>query len=178
MRVLIKLEISLVLHKATDCAVSFIKCLWYWSFVGYCVVLGWLSHDCSVNPRDSNKTFRTVRQTGLLLLLCKYCKQRDGIHGRCRFSLHIRSPRFRAYRRGRGGGYSGVNFGHLKCKVFHFLGGGVFWSKLWSSQIWSFSFWRGGGSLVWNSRKGLSGEFGHKIYCLRNVYTNLFEHHR
>ena len=38
------------------------------------------------------------------------------------------------------GGYSGVNFGHLKSEVFHFGGGvGVFWSKLWSSQIGSFS---------------------------------------
>ena len=31
-----------------------------------------------------------------------------------------------------GGGYFGVNFGHLKSEVFH---GGVFQSKLWSSQI-------------------------------------------
>ena len=40
-------------------------------------------------------------------------------------------------------GYSGVNFGHLKSEVFH-LGGG-------------------GGFLVWNSRKGLSGGFGQKF---------------
>ena len=71
------------------------------------------------------------------------------------------------------------------------------WSKLWSSQIWSFSFlgegysgvnfghlksevfhWGEGGFLVWNSRKGLSGEFGHTFYYLRNVYTNLLVHHR
>ena len=37
-----------------------------------------------------------------------------------------------------GGGYFGVNFGHLKSEVFDFGGGPVgevFWSKLWSSQI-------------------------------------------
>ena len=32
-----------------------------------------------------------------------------------------------------GGGYSGVNFGHPKSEVFR--NGGVFRSKLWSSQI-------------------------------------------
>ena len=31
------------------------------------------------------------------------------------------------------GGYSGVNFGHAKSEVFQ--NGGVFQSKLWSSQI-------------------------------------------
>ena len=41
-----------------------------------------------------------------------------------------------------GGGYFGVNFGHLKSEVFHW-GGGLFQSKLWSSQIWSFP-WGGG----------------------------------
>ena len=58
--------------------------------------------------------------------------------------------------------------------------GGVFWSKLWSSQIWTFPKWggysgvnfghlkselfrNGGGFLVWNSRKGLSGKFGQKF---------------
>ena len=81
-------------------------------------------------------------------------------------SLHIRSP--------------GVNFGHLKSEVFRNGGvfrsklwssqiwsfskwGGVFRSKLWSSQIWSFPKWGGGGGyffLVWNSGKGLSGKFG------------------
>ena len=45
-----------------------------------------------------------------------------------------------------GGGYFRVNFGHL-----------------WSSQIWSFSFSGGGCFLVWNSRKGLPGEFGQKF---------------
>ena len=42
-------------------------------------------------------------------------------------------------------------------------GGGVFRSKLWSSQIWSFPKGVGGGFLVWNSRKGLSWEFGQKF---------------
>ena len=60
-------------------------------------------------------------------------------------SLHIRSPGFQAW----GGGYSGVNFGDLKPKVFHFRGRGrgVFRSKLWSSQIWSFSL---GGGAFWS----------------------------
>ena len=118
------------------------------------------------------------------------------------------------------GGYSGVNFGHLKSEVFQNGGRGVFRSKLWSSQIWSFPKWGGvfrsklwssqiwtfpkwgrgysrvnfghlksevfqngegysrvnfghlkselfrnggGGFLVWNSRKGLSGKFGQKF---------------
>ena len=65
-------------------------------------------------------------------------------------SLHIRSPAFseiwgggyfgvnfghlksEVFRNGRG--YFGVNFGHLKSEVFQ-NGGGVFQSKLWSSQI-------------------------------------------
>ena len=41
--------------------------------------------------------------------------------------------------------------------------GGVFRSKLWSSQIWSFPKWGGGGILVFNSRKGYSGKFGPKF---------------
>ena len=43
-----------------------------------------------------------------------------------------------------GGGYSGVNFGHLKSELFR--NGGVFRSKLWSSQIWTFPKWGGGGA--------------------------------
>ena len=42
-----------------------------------------------------------------------------------------------------GGGYFGVNFGHLKSEVFLW---GVFWSKLWSSQIQSFPL--GGGGIL------------------------------
>ena len=72
---------------------------------------------------------------------------------------HLKSEVFQ----NRGGGYSGVNFGHLKCEVFRngeggvsgvnfghlksevFRNGwGVFRSKLWSSQIWSFPKWGGG----------------------------------
>ena len=60
-----------------------------------------------------------------------------GLH----ISLHIRSPAFSK----KGGGYSGVNFGHLKSEVFQNGGGGVFQSKLWSSQIWSFPKWGAGG---------------------------------
>ena len=73
-------------------------------------------------------------------------------------SLHIRSPGLQDYG---GGGYFGVNFGHLKSEVFRNGGGyfrvnfghlksevfrneGVFRSKLWSSQIWSFPKWGGG----------------------------------
>ena len=78
----------------------------------------------------------------------------------------------------RGGGwgrYSGVNFGHPKSEVFQNGGGGVFWSKLWSSQIWSFPKWGGGYSGVnfghpksevfpkwWGWGVGYSGvNFGH-----------------
>ena len=46
------------------------------------------------------------------------------------------------------GGYSGVNFGHVKSEVFQKWGG---YSK------------KGGGNLVCDSRKGLSGEFGPKF---------------
>ena len=63
---------------------------------------------------------------------------------------------------GRGeAGYSWVNFGHPKSEVFR--KGGVFRSKLWSSQIWSFPKWGRGSFLVFNSRKGLSGKFGPKF---------------
>ena len=44
-----------------------------------------------------------------------------------------------------GGGYSAVNFGHLKSELFR-NGGGVFWSKLWSSEVWSFPKLGGGGA--------------------------------
>ena len=40
---------------------------------------------------------------------------------------HLKSEVFR-----NGGGYSGVNFGHLKSELFR--NGGGFWSKLKSSQ--------------------------------------------
>ena len=42
-------------------------------------------------------------------------------------SLHIRSPGLQAYGGWGvgGGGYSGVNFGHLKSEVFHFGEGGI-----------------------------------------------------
>ena len=60
------------------------------------------------------------------------------------------------------GGVFRSKLGHLKSEVFQ--NGGVLCSKLWSSQIWSFPKWGwGGGFLVWNSRKGLSGEFGQKF---------------
>ena len=45
-------------------------------------------------------------------------------------SLHIRSPGFWAYEGGGGGGYFGVNFGHLKSEVFLLGGWGVFWSEI------------------------------------------------
>ena len=64
-------------------------------------------------------------------------------------SLHIRSPAFSEME----GGYSRVNFDHLKSEVF-WNGGGVFRSKLWSSQIWSFPKWGGGvfQSKLWSSQ--------------------------
>ena len=43
-------------------------------------------------------------------------------------SLHIRSPGFSE--NGEGGGYFGVNFGHLKSEVFQNGGGGDFWSEI------------------------------------------------
>ena len=62
------------------------------------------------------------------------------------------------------GGYSGVNFGHLKSELFQNggLGGysGVNFGHLKSELFWN--GW-GGGFLVWNSRKGLSGKFGQKF---------------
>ena len=82
---------------------------------------------------------------------------------------------------------SGIPGGYRLVSTYdlpHFpkCGGGVFRSKLWSSQIWSFPKWGGysgvnfghlksevfqnvggGGFLVWNSRKGLSGKFGQKF---------------
>ena len=48
---------------------------------------------------------------------------------------HVKSEVFQR------GGYFGVNFGHVKSEVFQ--RGGVFRSKLWSSQIWSYP--KGGG---------------------------------
>ena len=59
-------------------------------------------------------------------------------------------------------------------------GGGVLWSELWSTQIWSLHFGGysdlnfgqlksevfilgRGGTLIWNSREGCSGEFGQKF---------------
>ena len=64
-----------------------------------------------------------------------------------------------------GGGYSRVNFGHLKSEVFHW--GGVFRSKLCSSQIWSFSL--GGGLSGLKFQKGAFWRIWTKIYCLRST---------
>ena len=75
-------------------------------------------------------------------------------------SLHIRSPRLQDYDKGEGVFRSKL----WSSQIWSFLKWGrVFRSKLWSSQIWSFPKWGGGGFLVWNSRKGLSGEFGQKF---------------
>ena len=69
-----------------------------------------------------------------------------------------------------GGGYSGVNFGHLKSEIFR--NQGVFWSKLWSSQIWIYPKWRRGLSGL-QFQKGAFWKIWTKIYCLRNVYRNV-----
>ena len=61
-----------------------------------------------------------------------------------------------------GGGYSGVNFGHLKSEVFH-LGGGGYYGVNFGHLKSEVFHWGGGASLVWNSRTGLSGEFGQKF---------------
>ena len=58
-----------------------------------------------------------------------------------------------------GGEYSRVNFGHLKCEVFHLMG--YFGVHFGHPKSEVFHGW--GGFLVWNSRKGLSGEFGQKF---------------
>ena len=89
--------------------------------------------------------------------------------------LHIWSPRFRASRDGE---YSGVTTENTQsAKIFlnfNFLGGGGLWSHNWKyskcQDLPKFNF-RGGGG-------GLSGEFGHKFFCLRLVYRNLLVHHR
>ena len=57
-------------------------------------------------------------------------------------------------------------------------GGGVFRSKLWSSQIWSFSFGGGRGLSGLKFQKGDFWRIWTNIYCLRNVYRNLLVHHR
>ena len=70
-----------------------------------------------------------------------------------------------------GGGYSGINFGHPKSEVFR--NGGVFRSKLWSSQIWSFLKWGGGPSGL-QFQKGAFWKIWTKIYC---AARNLLVHH-
>ena len=90
---------------------------------------------------------------------------------------------------GGGGGYSGVNFGHPKSEVFwkggvnfghpksevfRNGGGGVFRSKLWSSQIWSFPKWGGGGYSGLQFQKGVNWRIWTKIYCSAR---NLLVHH-
>ena len=60
-----------------------------------------------------------------------------------------------------GRGHSGVNFGHLKSEVFHLVRGvhsGVNFGHL-KSEVFHF----GGGAFWFQTRKGLSGEFGQKF---------------
>ena len=47
--------------------------------------------------------------------------------------------------------------------------GVVFWSKLWSSQIWSFSFGGLGGGLSGLKFQKFFWRIGTKIYCLRST---------
>ena len=54
-----------------------------------------------------------------------------------------------------------------------FIGGGVFQSKLWSSQIWSFPKW-GGGLSGLQFQKGAFWKIWTKIYCSAR---NLLVHH-
>ena len=72
------------------------------------------------------------------------------------------------------GGYSGVNFGHLKSEVFD-LGG---YSGVNFGHLKSEVFHWGGGLSGLKSQKGAFWRFWTKIYCLRNVYRNLLVHHR
>ena len=60
-----------------------------------------------------------------------------------------------------GRGYSRVNFGHPKSEVFqNGEGEGVFQSKLWSSQIWSFPKWGVFQSKLWSSQIWSSLKWG------------------
>ena len=53
------------------------------------------------------------------------------------------------------------------------MGGGVFWSKLWSSQIWSFPKWGGGGYSGLQFQKGVFWKIWTKIYCsARNLLVH------
>ena len=70
-------------------------------------------------------------------------------------------PKSEAFRNG-GRGYSGVNFGHPKSEAFQ-NGGGVYSGVTLVIQNLKFSEMGGGGFLVFNSRKGLSGKFGPKL---------------
>ena len=61
-----------------------------------------------------------------------------------------------------GGGYSRVNFGHLKSELFR--NGGRYSGVNFGHLNLNFSeMGVGGGLVVWNSRKGLSGKFGQKF---------------
>ena len=156
--------------------------------------------------------FRSVRITRLCLFiptvnfstLFVYILKTSGIPGGYRLVSTYDLPHFPKLGRGvfrsklwssqiwsfpKWGGYSGVNFGHLKSEVFR--NGGVFWSKLWSSQIWSFLKW---GGVLWSNFGHLKSEMGGggglsglkfqkgafwkiwtKIYCSAR---NLLVHHR
>ena len=95
-------------------------------------------------PSDPHPNFRLlaiktteIKQALKYYVLLQHVKRFCGINIKewyprgLQISLHIRSQGLQDYDRGRG--YFGVNFGHLKSEVFQ--KGGVFWSKLWSSQI-------------------------------------------
>ena len=85
--------------------------------------------------------------------------------------------------------FSGVGGGTLESKLkilknFNFGGGevggyfGVKTENTQSAKKWLNFHLGGGGFLVWNSRKPLSGEFGQKFTVWGQLYTNLLVHHR
>ena len=84
---------------------------------------------------------------------------------------HLKSEVFR----NAGGGDFGVNFGHLKSEVFRNAGGGGFRSKLWSTQILSFPKWGEGGLSGLKFQKRAFWRIWTKIYCSAR---NLLVHHR
>ena len=119
---------------------------------------------------------------------CDVQKQRDGIHGGYRFSFHIRSPRMGQIS-SLPGGYSGVNFDHLKSEVFHlgwvggwwWLGGlysGVNFGHLksevfhWGGGLFGLKFQKGAFWRIWTQFL-LFEECVHKPACASQIVSHI-----
>ena len=97
------------------------------------------------------------------------------------FGVNFGHLKYEVFRNG-GGGYFGVNFGHLKYEVFRHGGWGVvFRSKLWSSEIWSFPKWGGGvfrsklwSSQIWSFPKWRGGGGGFLVWNSRKGLSGKF----